>query len=112
MKEITWDEFEQVELRTGTIIDVQEFPEARKPAYKVYADFGKELGVLKSSAQITKLYSCEDLMGKQIVGVVNFPRKQIGPFMSEFLLTGFTQKDGSVVIAQTERRVEDGLKLT
>ena len=111
MKEITWDEFEQIELRTGTIIDVQEFPEARKPAYKVYADFGKELGVLKSSAQITKLYSCEDLMGKQIVGVVNFPRNQIGPFMSEFLLTGFTQKDGSVVIAQAERRVDDGLKL-
>lgn len=111
MKEISWSEFEQIELRTGTIIDVQEFPEARKPAYKVYADFGKEIGILKSSAQITKLYSPEDLMGKQIVGVVNFPRKQIGPFMSEFLLTGFTQKDGSVVIVQAERRVENGLKL-
>ncbi len=111
MKEISWSEFERVELRTGTIIDVRKFPEARKPAYKVYADFGKEIGILKSSAQITKLYSPEDLLGKQIVGVVNFPRKQIGPFMSEFLLTGFTQKDGSVVIVQAERRVENGLKL-
>ncbi len=111
MKEISWNEFEQVELRTGTIVDVQKFPEARKPAYKVFADFGKEIGILKSSAQVTDLYSIEDLLGRQIVGVVNFPRKQIGPFMSEFLLTGFTQKDGSVVLAQAERPVENGLKL-
>ena len=111
MKSIQWSDFEQVELRIGSIIDVQEFPQARKPAYKVTADFGEQIGILKASAQITDLYTPEDLLGKQIVGVVNFPAKQIGPFMSQFLLTGFVQKDGSVVIAQPERPVENGLKL-
>lgn len=111
MKQISWSEFEQVELRVGTILTVQEFPEARKPAYKVTADFGKEIGTLKSSAQITDLYSPEDLVGSQIVGVVNFPDKQIGPFMSQFLLTGFVQNDGSVVIAKPERPVSNGAKL-
>ena len=111
MKTIQWSDFEQVELRIGSIVDVQEFPQARKPAYKVTADFGEQIGVLKASAQITDLYTPEDLLGKQIVGVVNFPAKQIGPFMSQFLLTGFLQKDGAVVIAQPERPVENGLKL-
>ena len=111
MKTIQWNDFEQVELRTGSIVDVQEFPQARKPAYKVTADFGEQIGILKASAQITDLYTPEDLLGKQIVGVVNFPAKQIGPFMSQFLLTGFVQKDGAVVIAQPERPVEIGLKL-
>ena len=111
MKTIQWSDFEQVELRIGSIVDVQEFPQARKPAYKVTADFGEQIGVLKASAQITDLYTPEDLLGKQIVGVVNFPAKQIGPFMSQFLLTGFLQKDGSVVIAQPERPVENGVKL-
>ena len=111
MKSIQWSDFEQVELCIGSIVDVQEFPQARKPAYKVTADFGKQIGILKASAQITDLYSPEDLLGKQIVGVVNFPAKQIGPFMSQFLLTGFVQKDGSVVIAQPERPVDNGLKL-
>jgi len=111
VKQINWSEFEQVELRVGTILTVQEFPEARKPAYKVTADFGEEIGTLKSSAQITDLYSPEDLIGSQIVGVVNFPDKQIGPFMSQFLLTGFVQNDGSVVIAKPERRVDNGAKL-
>ena len=111
MKTIQWSNFEQVELRIGSIVDVQEFPQARKPAYKVAADFGEQIGILKASAQITDLYTPEDLLGKQIVGVVNFPAKQIGPFMSQFLLTGFAQKDGSVVIAQPERPVENGLKL-
>ena len=111
MKEITWNEFEQVELRTGTIIKVEEFPEARRPAYKVTADFGAEIGIRKCSAQVTDLYSPEDLVGRHIVGVVNFPPKQIGPMMSQFLLTGFTQEDGSVVLAQPERPVENGLKL-
>ena len=111
MKQINWSEFEQVELRVGTILTVQEFPEARKPAYKVTADFGEEIGTLKSSAQITDLYSPEDLVGSQIVGVVNFPDKQIGPFMSQFLLTGFVQNDGSVVIAKPERPVSNGAKL-
>ena len=112
MQSIQWSDFEQVELRIGSIVDVQEFPQARKPAYKVTSDFGEQIGILKASAQITDLYTPEDLLGKQIVGVVNFPAKQIGPFMSQFLLTGFLQKDGSVVIAQrTERPVENGLKL-
>ena len=111
MKTIQWNDFEQVELRIGSIVDVQEFPQARKPAYKVTADFGEQIGILKASAQITDLYTPEDLLGKQIVGIVNFPAKQIGPFMSQFLLTGFVQKDGAVVIAQPERPVENGLKL-
>ena len=111
MKQIQWDDFEQVELRVGTILTVAEFPEARKPAYKITANFGDEIGTLKSSAQITDLYSPEDLVGKQIVGVVNFPDKQIGPFMSQFLLTGFVRDDGAVVIAQPERPVTDGAKL-
>ena len=111
MQSIQWSDFEQVELRIGSIVDVQEFPQARKPAYKVTADFGEQIGILKASAQITDLYTPEDLLGKQIVGVVNFPAKQIGPFMSQFLLTGFLQKDGAVVIAQPERPVENGLKL-
>ncbi len=111
MKQIQWSEFEQVELRVGTVLTVQEFPEARKPAYKVTVDFGEEIGTLKSSAQITDLYAPEDLVGRQIIGVVNFPDKQIGPFMSQFLLTGFTQADGSVVIAQPERTVANGAKL-
>ena len=111
MKDIQWDDFEQVELRVGTILTVAEFPEARKPAYKITANFGDEIGMLKSSAQITDLYSPEDLVGKQIVGVVNFPDKQIGPFMSQFLLTGFVRDDGAVVIAQPERPVTDGAKL-
>lgn len=111
MKKIGWNDFEQVELRTGTVIDVKEFPQARKPAYIVIADFGDEIGKLKCSAQITDLYLPEDLLGKQIVGVVNFPAKQIGPIMSQFLLTGFTQEDGTVVLAQPERVVKNGLKL-
>ncbi len=111
MKQISWDDFEQVELRTGTIIEVQDFPEARRPAYKITADFGDEIGVRKCSAQVTDLYTAEDLIGRNIIGVVNFPPKQIGPMMSQFLLTGFTQKDGSVVLAQPERPVDNGLKL-
>ncbi len=111
MKTIQWNDFEQVELRIGSIVDVQEFPQAHKPAYKVTADFGEQIGILEASAQITDLYTPEDLLGKQIVGIVNFPAKQIGPFMSQFLLTGFVQKDGAVVIAQPERPVENGLKL-
>ncbi len=111
MKQISWNDFEQVELRTGTIIEVQDFPEARRPAYKITADFGDEIGIRKCSAQVTDLYTAEDLIGRKIIGVVNFPPKQIGPMMSQFLLTGFTQKDGSVVLAQPERPVDNGLKL-
>ena len=111
MQEISWSDFEKIELRVGTIVDVLEFPEARRPAYKVFANFGPEIGIKKSSAQVTDLYSRKELIGKQIVGVVNFPAKQIGPFRSEFLLTGFVQRDGAVVLAVPERPVANGLKL-
>ena len=111
MKAITWDEFASVELRVGTVLKVEEFPEARKPAYKVWADFGPEIGEKKTSAQITELYQPEDLIGRQIIGVVNFPVKQVGPFRSEFLLTGFADAAGAVVIAVPERFVPNGVKL-
>ena len=111
MNQISWNDFEKVELRTGTIIQVDDFPEAIKPAYKITVDFGAEMGIKKSSAQLTDLYSKEELLGKQIVGVVNFPPKQIGPFVSEFLITGFIQDDKSVVLAVPERKVDNGIKL-
>lgn len=111
MEEISWQQFEVVELRTGTIIAVEDFPGARKPAYKVKADFGPEIGIKKSSAQVTDLYSKQELLGRQIVGVVNFPPKQIGPTRSEFLLTGFYRDDGAVVLAVPEREVDNGAKL-
>jgi len=111
MKEITWAEFEAVELRTGTIVEVEDFPEARRPAWKLKIDFGPDIGMRKSSAQITDLYGKQDLVGRQIVAVVNFPPKQIGPVRSECLVCGFVQADGSVVLAQPERPVNNGLKL-
>ncbi len=111
MEEISWQQFEMVELRAGTIVEVEDFPEARVPAYKVKVDFGPGLGVRKSSAQITDLYSKEELLGKQILAVVNFPPKQIGPFRSEFLLTGFYREDKAVVLAVPERQVQNGAKL-
>jgi tRNA-binding protein len=111
MKTIRWEDFEQVELRVGTIVDVAEFPEARKPAYKVKADFGPEIGIRQSSAQVTTLYSRESLLGRQITAVVNFPPKQIGPFRSEFLLTGFYREDGAVVLAVPDKPVPNGAKL-
>ncbi len=111
MKTISWSEFEAVELRVGTIIRVELFPEARKAAYKVWANFGPEIGEKKTSAQITKLYSPEELEGRQILGVVNFPPKQVGPFLSEFLLCGFTDAEGAVVIARPERPVPNGARL-
>ena len=111
MKEITWQEFDQVELRIGTIIAVEDFPDANKPAYKITVDFVPEIGVKKSSAQLTKLYSKEELQGRQIIGVVNFPPKQIGPMRSEVLITGFYREDGAVVLAMPEREVPNGAKL-
>jgi len=107
--EITWDDFEQVELRSGTVVDVQPFPEARKPAYKVWVDLG-EAGVKKSSARITELYEPEDLLGTQVICVTNFPPRQIGPFLSEVLITGFYTDEG-VVLAQPERKIPNGKKL-
>lgn len=111
MPEINWSEFQKVELHIGTIVAVEAFPEARKPAWKLKVDFGAEIGMRHSSAQITDLYTREELVGKQVLGVVNFPPKQIGPFMSECLVTGFTQTDGSVVLAVPERPVANGLRL-
>jgi len=110
MNNIDWDDFQKVELRVGTIVDVQDFPEARKPAYKLKVDFGK-LGIKKSSAQITDLYSKEDLLGKQVLAVVNFPPKQIGSFMSECLVTGFHREDGAVALATPDMNLQNGARL-
>jgi tRNA-binding protein len=111
MEEITWQDFERVELRVGTVVAAEPFPEARGPAYKLRIDFGDEIGERKSSAQITDLYTPEELVGRQIVAVVNFPPKQIGPFMSECLVTGFHRDDGKVVLAAVEKAVRNGAKL-
>ncbi len=111
MQKISGDDFSKVELRTGTIIKAEEFPEARKPAYKLQIDFGDEIGIKKSSAQITDLYNVKDLVGRQIIGVVNFPPRQIGPFMSECLVTGFIRADNSVVLAVPDRNVDNGSKM-
>lgn len=111
MKEINWSDFEAVELRVGTVLKVEQFPEARKPAYKITVDFGPEIGSRRSSAQITDLYTAEELLGRQVVGIVNFPPKQIGPMRSECLITGFCTEDGNVVLAVPERAVSNGAKL-
>jgi tRNA-binding protein len=99
MEQIQWDDFLKVELRVGTIVAAEEFPEARRPAYKLQVDFGEEIGTKKSSAQITDLYTTEELVGKRVMAVVNFPAKQIGPIMSECLVTGFTNQEGAIVLA-------------
>lgn len=110
MEEITWNNFEAVELRAGTILEAFDFPEARNPAYKVKVDFGP-FGIKMSSAQITKHYTKEALIGKQIVGVINFPKKQIGKFMSEFLVTGFADESGDIVLTAIDQKVPNGSKL-
>lgn len=109
--EISWSDFEKIDLRVGTIIEVNDFPEARTPAYQLQIDFGKELGIKKTSAQLTSLYSKEDLLGSQIVAVVNFPRKQIGKFMSECLVLGAV--DGKdVTVLNPNIKVTNGLKIS
>ncbi|MGL2967505.1 tRNA-binding protein [Flavobacterium sp. XGLA_31] len=110
-KSLTWSEFEKTEMRIGTILEVKDFPEARKPAYQLTIDFGAEIGIRKSSAQITKRYSKEDLIGKQIVAVVNFPKKQIGTFMSECLVLGSVGHDNDIVLLVSDFKVENGLRI-
>ena len=111
IQQIEWQDFQKIELRVGTVVAVDDFPEARNPAYKLQVDFGDDIGILKSSAQITDLYDSESLLGKQVIAVVNFPPKQIGPMMSECLVTGFHREDGSVVLATPDMSVPNGAKL-
>lgn len=111
METIGWDDFAKVELRVGRIVDARAFAEARKPAYVLQVDFGPGIGVRKSSAQITSLYQPEELVGKLVVGVVNFPKKQIGPLMSECLVTGFCDAEGHVTLCVPDKPVPLGAKL-
>ncbi len=110
MSEITFTDFAAIELRVGTIVEVQDFPEANNPAYKLKIDFGEPLGIKKSSAQITQLYTKEDLLGKQVIAVTNFPPKQIGPIQSEVLVTGFHGPDG-VTLAVPDQPTTNGNRL-
>lgn len=108
---ITWHDFEKVEMRVGTIIEVKDFPKANKPAYQLTIDFGDNLGIKKSSAQITKRYTKEDLIGKQIIAVVNFPKKQIADFMSECLVLGSVGEENDIVLLTSDIPVENGLRI-
>jgi tRNA-binding protein len=111
MPDITWQHFEAVEMRAGTVVAVEDFPEARKPAYKITVDFGPEVGIRRTSAQVTTVYQKNELLGRQVMGVLNFPPKQIGPMRSEFLLAGFYREDGAVVLAVPERPVQNGARV-
>ena len=111
MPDIAWQDFEKVELRVGTVIVGEAFPEARKPAYRLTVDFGPQIGLRRSSAQITVHYGVDELVGRQVLGVVNFPAKRIGPYVSECLITGFYREDGTVVLAVPDKAVPNGAKL-
>lgn len=109
--EITWNDFEKIDMRVGTIVEAQPFPEARNPAYKLTIDFGPELGIKKSSAQITALYKLEDLIGTQVIAVVNFPKKQIGPMMSECLVLGAVNGE-EVTLLSPNLQADNGLRIS
>jgi tRNA-binding protein len=108
---LTWAEFERTEMRVGTILEARDFPEARKPAYQLTIDFGPETGLRKTSAQITKRYTTEALTGRQVIAVVNFPKKQIGNFMSECLVLGAVGNEGDVILLSPDFKVENGLRI-
>jgi len=109
--DLTWTEFEKVEMRVGTIVEANDFPEARKPAYQLTIDFGNGIGIRKTSAQITKRYSKAELIDRQIVAVVNFPKKQIGKFMSECLVLGAVGENGDVILLSPDFKIENGLRI-
>jgi tRNA-binding protein len=109
--QISFDDFMKVDVRVGTVIEAVEFPEARKPAYKLRIDFGDQIGIKRSSAQITVHYRPQDLLGRQVAGVVNFPPRQIGPFMSEVLTLGFADANGDIVLLEPERGVPNGSRM-
>ncbi len=108
---LSWNEFDRVEMRVGTILEVNDFPQAKKPAYQLTIDFGAEIGIKKTSAQITDKYQKEDLLNRQVVAVVNFPKKQIAKFMSECLVLGAIEKSGEVVLLSPDFKVENGLRI-
>ena len=109
--QISFDDFQKVDIRTGTIVEAEAFPQAQKPAYKLRIDFGDEVGVKRSSVQITTRYRLEELVGRQVIGVVNFPPRQIGPFMSEVLTLGIADAEGEVILLQPERAVPNGSRM-
>lgn len=109
--DLTWSEFERVEMRVGTILEVNDFPEARKPTYQLTIDFGSNIGIRKSSAQITQRYAKDVLVGRQIVAVINFPKKQIGKFMSECLVLGAVGEEGDVILLAPDFKIENGLRI-
>ena len=111
MSEISFDDFLKVDIRVGTIVRVEPFPEARSPSYKLFVDFGPDIGERKTSAQITEHYTLEDLVGKQVAAVINFPKKQIGKFMSEILVLGFPDDAGAVVLVEPNRKIANGGRL-
>ena len=111
METINWSDFEKIDIRTGTIVNAEEFPKAKKPAYKLTIDFGNEIGIKKSSAQITNHYSTQDLLGQQIIAVVNFPPKQIADFISECLVLGVYDQNKEVILLKPQKEIANGLKI-